>query len=144
MLRNIPPVDMQERTLSASPRFSRLPTPGRRRSHGDGWLGDLEGLVWLSVPGRLWHVTVTVCGDDVDPDIIRDALLRLKDQRPFLHCLRYAADRAEIQYWEEATSLLDASSLALRVWDEHRSSEGLPHWEVIGLEVLERHIFRRR
>jgi hypothetical protein len=89
-------------------------------------------------------VTVTVEGDEVEPRIVSNALLRLKHQRPFLHCLRYAADRAEIQYWEEATCLLDASSLALRVWDEHRITEGLPHWEVVGLEVLERHIFRHR
>ena len=93
---------------------------------------------------RLWHVTVTVAGDIVEPLIVRNALRRLSDQRPFLHSLKYAGGRAEIQYWEEAESLLDASSLALRVWNEHRESAGLPRWEVVGLEVLERHIFRDR
>jgi hypothetical protein len=107
-------------------------------------LGTCEGLVSLSEPGRLWHVTVTVSGEEVEPRMISEALLRLKHHRPFRPCLRYAAERAEIQYWEEATNLLDASSLALRVWDEHRVSEGLPHWEVVGLEVLERSIFRHR
>ena len=45
---------------------------------------------------------------------------------------------------EEAESLLDASSLALRVWNEHRESAGLPRWEVVGLEVLERTVFLSR
>jgi hypothetical protein len=101
-------------------------------------------VVSLTEPGRLWHVTVTVAGDKVEPRIVNNALRRLNDQRPFLHSLRYAAGCAEIQYWEEATSILDASSLALRVWNEHRESESLPHWEVVGLEVLERAIFLSR
>jgi hypothetical protein len=93
---------------------------------------------------RLWHVTVTVGGDAVEPLVVRNALRRLSDQRPFLHSLKYAGARAEIQYWEEADSLLDASSLALRVWNEYRDSAGLPRWEVVGLEVLERSIFLSR
>jgi hypothetical protein len=98
----------------------------------------------VNEPVRLWHVTVTVAGNDVEPLIVRNALHRLSDQRPFLHSMKYAGDRAEIQYWEEAESLLDASSLALRVWNEYRDSAGLPRWEVVGLEVLERYIFQRR
>lgn len=93
---------------------------------------------------RLWHVTLTVSGEAVEPLIVRNALRRLSDQRPFLHSLKYAAGRAEIQYWEEADTLLDASSLALRVWNEHRASAGLPRWEVVGLEVLERAVFLNR
>ena len=93
---------------------------------------------------RLWHVTLTVAGEEVEPLIARSALRRLSDQRPFLHSLKYAAGRAEIQYWEEAHTLLDASSLALRVWNEHRESAGLPRWEVVGLEVLERQVFLSR
>ena len=93
---------------------------------------------------RLWHVTVTVSGEQVEPLIVRNALRRLNDQRPFLHSLKYASGRAEIQYWEEAESLLDASSLALRVWNEHRESAGLPRWEVVGLEVLERSVYLSR
>ena len=93
---------------------------------------------------RVWYVTVTVAGDEVEPLIVRNALRRLSDQRPFLHSLKYAAGRAEIQYWEQADTLLDASSLALRVWNEHRESAGLPRWEVVGLEVLERSIFSSR
>lgn len=93
---------------------------------------------------RLWHVTLTVSGQAVEPLLVRSALQRLSDERPFLHSLRFAADRAEIQYWEEAESLIDAASLALRVWTEHRDSAGLPQWEIVGLEVLERHIFQGR
>lgn len=93
---------------------------------------------------RLWHVTVTVAGDAVEPLLVRNALRRLSDEQPFLHSLKYADSRAEIQYWEEAESLLDASSLALRVWNEHRDSAGLPRWEVVGLEVLERGVFQGR
>lgn len=93
---------------------------------------------------RHWHVTVTVAGDDVEPLIVRNALRRLSDQRPFLHSMKYASGRAEIQYWEEAETLLDAASLALRVWNEHRDSAGLPRWEVVGLEVLERPVFLSR
>lgn len=98
----------------------------------------------MGEPLRLWHVTVTVAGDSVEPQIVRRALDRLSDQRPFLHSLKYSGARAEIQYWEEAETLLDASSLALRVWNEYRDSAGLPRWEVVGLEVLERAIFQSR
>lgn len=98
----------------------------------------------MSVATRLWHVTVTVAGDAVEPLIVRNALRRLSDQRPFLHSMKYSGGRAEIQYWEEAETLLDASSLALRVWNEYRDSAGLPRWEVVGLEVLERGIFESR
>ena len=93
---------------------------------------------------RLWHVTLTVAGSGVEPLIVRNALRRLSEQRPFLHSLKYAADRAEIQYWEESVTLLDASSLALRVWNEYRDSAGLPRWEVVGLEVVERVVFQSR
>lgn len=98
----------------------------------------------MSEPPRLWHVTVTVAGDKVEPLIVRNCLRRLSDQRPFLHSLKYSGGRAEIQYWEEAETLLDASSLALRVWNEYRESAGLPRWEVVGLEVLERSVFLSR
>lgn len=98
----------------------------------------------MGEPVRLWHVTVTVAGDSVEPQIVRRALHRLSDQRPFLHSMKYSGARAEIQYWEEAETLLDASSLALRVWNEYRDSAGLPRWEVVGLEVLERAIFQSR
>lgn len=98
----------------------------------------------MDQPNRLWHVTVTVAGDQVEPLIVRKALQRLGDQRPFLHSMKYDGARAEIQYWEQAETLLDASSLALRVWNEYRDSAGLPRWEVVGLEVIERRVFQDR
>lgn len=98
----------------------------------------------MGEPSRLWHVMLTVAGDEVEPLIVRKALSRLRDQRAFLHSLKYDGASAEIQYWEEADSLLDASSLALRVWNEYRYSAGLPRWEVVGLEVLERSVFQSR
>lgn len=98
----------------------------------------------MNEPVRLWHVTVTVAGDRMEPLVVRNALRRLSDQRPFLHSLKYDGARAEIQYWEEAETLLDASSLALRVWNEYRDSAGLPRWEVVGLEVIERTVFQSR
>jgi len=93
---------------------------------------------------RLWHVSVTVAGAAHEASVVRDAMLRLAEERPFLHSLRYGPDRAEIRYWEEAFDMLDAASLALRVWNEHRATAGLPRWEVVGLEVLEREAFYRR
>ena len=93
---------------------------------------------------RLWHVTVTVAGTPHDPEVVRTAMLRLSEERPFLHALRFAGARAEIRYWEEGDDILDAASLALRVWSEHRETAGLPRWEVVGLEVLERDAFQRR
>jgi hypothetical protein len=92
----------------------------------------------------MWHVTLTVGGADLEALIVRNALRRLNEQRPFLHSLRYAAGCAEIMYWDEGDTLVDASSLALRVWNEHRESAGLPRWQVLGLEVLERTVFLER
>lgn len=93
---------------------------------------------------RMWHVTVTVSGTPLEPLMVRNALARLADERPFLHSMKYAAGHAEIQYWEEGESMLDAASLALRLWNEHRESASLPRWEVVGLEVLERPLFQGR
>ena len=93
---------------------------------------------------RLWHVTVTVAGAEHDPDVVRAAMARLSEERPFLHSLRYSSDHAEIRYWEEARDLHDAAAVALRLWGEHRSSAGLPPWEIVGLEVIDRETYRQR
>lgn len=89
---------------------------------------------------RLWHVTVTVSGVPMEPLIVRGALQRLSEQRPFLSRLRFGSDRAEIAYWDEASTLVDAASLALRLWNEYREAARLPSWEVVGLEVVERSV----
>jgi hypothetical protein len=89
---------------------------------------------------RLWHVTVTVSGPAMEPLLVRGALQRLSEQRPFLSALRFTSDRAEITYWDEADTLVDVASLALRLWNEYRESANLPSWEVVGLEVVERDV----
>jgi hypothetical protein len=92
----------------------------------------------------LWHVTLTVCGDPTDGETLRAGLVRLTQERPFLLLARYACDRAELRYWEEARDLDDAAALALRLWGEHRITSGLPAWHVVGLEVIDRNTFQRR
>lgn len=92
----------------------------------------------MVVASRHWHVTLTVSGEPMEPTLVRAALLRLADERPFLSSLRFGADRAELQFWDEGESMIDVASLALRLWSEHRGSAQLPQWEVVGLEVVER------
>ena len=94
--------------------------------------------------GRLWHVTVTVGGDPVEPLLVRSALARLTEQRPFIDSVCFTGTSAELQFWDEGDSMLDVASLALRLWTEHRESAGLPSWEVIGLEVVEKSLRDRR
>jgi hypothetical protein len=93
---------------------------------------------------RLWHVTVTVGGDPHAAVSTRAALSRLQQERPFLDSVRYDERKAELAYWEEGATMVDAASLALRLWDEHRATAGLPPWKVLGLEVLERDVYLGR
>lgn len=93
---------------------------------------------------KLWHVALTVAGAPHDDEAVRTAMMRLRDEHAFLHSLRYAADRAEICYWEQAGEMLDAAAMAMRVWSEHRCSAGLPRWEVVGLEVLDQPTYHLR
>lgn len=89
---------------------------------------------------RHWHVTLTLAGEPVEPMLVRAALLRLSEERPFLDSLKFAKDSAEIQFWDQGATMLDIASLALRLWAEHRDTAGLPRWEVVGLEVVERSV----
>jgi hypothetical protein len=75
---------------------------------------------------------------------VHEALTRLQNERPFLLSLRYDADRAELAYWEEGEEMVDAASLALRLWNEHRNSAALPPWKVVGLEVVEQETYQSR
>ena len=92
----------------------------------------------MSKRARLWHVTVTVAGEAMEPLMVRAALGRLSQERPFISAMRFSSERAEITYWDEADLIVDAGSLALRLWNEHRESARLPGWEVVGLEIVER------
>ena len=94
--------------------------------------------------GQMWHVTVTVAGYPVPVIEIRTGLERLEHEHPFLLAGRYAPDRAEVRYWEEARDAASVVGLALRLWDEHRLSAGLPAWSVVGVEVVDRETFHRR
>ena len=98
----------------------------------------------MNQDGRHWHVTVTVSGDPVEPLLMRSALLRFSEERPFLESMRFTGSGAEIKFWDEGESMVDVASLALRMWNEHRDSARLPRWEVVGLEVVERSIHRNR
>lgn len=92
----------------------------------------------------MWHVTLTVAGDPVSSESIKAALERLSEQHPFLLAGRFAIDRAEVRYWEQADDADTAVSLALHLWNEHLDSAGLPPWEVVGVEVVDRETFHRR
>ena len=96
------------------------------------------------VETRLWHVTLTVGGAPAPPDDVRAALERLAAEQPFLLSGRYSHDTAEVRYWEEAEDCTDACALALRLWGEHRSTAGLPPWETVGLEVIDRETYHQR
>ncbi|RNL63777.1 hypothetical protein EFK50_08605 [Nocardioides marmoriginsengisoli] len=89
---------------------------------------------------RLWHVTLTVAGDTVEPMLLRGALSRLREERPFIDTVEFTQNSAELQFWDEGAAMLDVASLALRLWSEHRESAGLPNWETVGLEVVEKSV----
>ena len=93
---------------------------------------------------RLWHVTLTMAGAAIDATDLESALSRLASQHGFLHSLRYGDSCAEVTYWEEAASMLDAAAMAMRLWDEHRLSADLPRWTVAGLEILEQSVHALR
>lgn len=92
----------------------------------------------------LWHVRVTLAGPATDAEQLGLALQRLCQASPFLASVRYNAERAEVTYWDEAEDADDAAALALRVWNDHRRTVGLPPWHVVGLEVVDRDTRRAR
>lgn len=93
---------------------------------------------------RLWHVTLSVSGPEAPLKEVRRGLEQLAHDHPFLLTSRYANDHAEIRYWEEARDLHDAAAVALRLWGEHRRTAGLPPWEIVGLEVIDRQTYHLR
>ncbi|MCX5048112.1 MULTISPECIES: hypothetical protein [unclassified Streptomyces] len=93
---------------------------------------------------RLWHVTLSVSGEQAPLKEVRRGLEQLAHDHPFLLTSRYAGDHAEIRYWEEARDLHDAAAVALRLWGEHRQTAKLPPWEIVGLEVIDRETYHQR
>ncbi|PWI43055.1 hypothetical protein [Streptomyces sp. ICBB 8177] len=93
---------------------------------------------------RLWHVTLNLSGAEAPLPEVKRALEQLAHDHPFLLTSRYAADHAEIRYWEEARDLHDAAAIALRLWGEHKATAKLPPWEIVGLEVIDRETYHLR
>ncbi|MET7637891.1 hypothetical protein [Streptomyces sp. NPDC005438] len=93
---------------------------------------------------RMWHVTLSLAGEEAPLREVRRALEKLAHDHPFLLASRYAHDRAEIRYWEEARDLHDAAAVALRLWGEHRETASLPPWEIVGLEVVGQETYHQR
>ncbi len=94
--------------------------------------------------GRLWHVVLSVAGEVTPLGELRSGLERLAHDHSFFLTARYAADHAEIRYWEQARDLHDAAAMALRLWGEHKASAKLPPWEIVGLEVVDRATYHQR
>ncbi len=107
-------------------------------------------MVLRSVPAhgqgsqRMWHVTVTVTGAPQSLDNVRDALSRLSHEHPFLLEARYGTDSAELRYWEEAEDIASATAVASAMWRRHEQSAALPHWDVVGVQVLDRQTYLKR
>lgn len=93
---------------------------------------------------RLWHVVLSVAGKATPLDELRAGLERLAHDHSFFLTARYAADHAEIRYWEQARDLHDAAAMALRLWGEHKVTANLPPWEIVGLEVVDRPTYHKR
>ncbi|MFB7476350.1 hypothetical protein [Kitasatospora sp. NPDC056184] len=93
---------------------------------------------------RLWHVVLSVAGPVTPLSELRSGLERLAHDHSFFLTARYAADHAEIRYWEQARDLHDAAAIALRLWGEHKVTAKLPPWEIVGLEVVDRSTYHKR
>ena len=93
---------------------------------------------------RHWHVTVTFSGESVEPLIVRGAMQRLNEERPFLDSVIANGRSVEIQFWDQGENMLDVASLAMRLWNEHCESARLPNWEVVGLEIVEKNLRETR
>lgn len=103
-----------------------------------------EGDDRAGPPRPMWHVTLVVGGDPWPVPAVRLALERLAAEQPFLLSARYAADCAEVRYWEEAPELEDAAAMALQLWGEHQDSASLPPWRALALDVAEQRTYQRR
>lgn len=91
-----------------------------------------------AAPAGLWYVRVTFGGTPVQDGSLVPALHRFSEANPIGMTVRYAMNRAEVSYWDEAPDAEDAAAMALRVWHEHRTELGLPDWQVRALEVFDR------
>ncbi len=102
------------------------------------------GAVAEAEQPRLWHVVLSVAGKVTPLAELRAGLEQLAHDHSFFLTARYAADHAEIRYWEQARDLHDAAAIALRLWGEHKVTANLPPWEIVGLEVVDRPTYHKR
>ncbi|MFF0739601.1 hypothetical protein ACFYVL_04290 [Streptomyces sp. NPDC004111] len=109
-----------------------------------GATGQDAGAGADEAPDTLWHITLSVCGPAAPLAEVRRALERITHDFPALVNARYAADRAELRYWNEALHLPGATGAALDFWSAHRQGTVLREWGVSGLEVLGRKFYRQR
>ena len=98
----------------------------------------------VTLPGTMWHVTVTVNGEPFSATALQAGLATVEFAHPFGLSARYAEDLVELRYWDEGSDCRAVTRAALNLWDEHRRDARLPAWPVVGLEVLDRPTFRRR
>ncbi|MFD7736411.1 hypothetical protein ACFV6F_39300 [Kitasatospora phosalacinea] len=119
------------------------PGTGRDAAPDTGQAGQ-EAQGPVREQARMWHVVLSVAGAATPLPELRTALEKLAHDHSFFLTARYAADHAEVRYWEEARDLHDAAAIALRLWGEHRASARLPAWEIVGLEVVDRPTYHKR
>jgi hypothetical protein len=92
----------------------------------------------------LWFVKVTVGGDSLTPEQVRQALEELSVERAFLVSARFDSDRADVRYWDECDHADEAIRQALSLWGDDEVFARLPGWTVIGLEVVDQQTARRQ
>ncbi len=97
-----------------------------------------------SAPGILWHVTILVSGKPTATSQISAAMRRLCDLDPGNMGARYQADPAELQFWDEGADIEQVMVAAVRLWQRSRAAAGLPDWSLVGVEVLDRGLWRER
>ncbi|RDG39762.1 hypothetical protein [Streptomyces corynorhini] len=138
----------EKRALTSVEAGDAFDDTARAADTADGRPGEAAPTTDVSGKGRpvskLWHITLSVSGQEAPLTEVRRGLEQLAHDHPFLLTSRYANDHAEIRYWEEARDLHDAAAVALRLWGEHRSTAKLPPWEIVGLEVIDRETYHLR
>jgi hypothetical protein len=85
----------------------------------------------------LWFVTVTIGGDALARNEVREALMRLSVERAFLVSIRYDRTHAQVRYWDECDDAAQATRQALSLWGDEEVFDELPGWRVSGLEVVD-------
>jgi hypothetical protein len=85
----------------------------------------------------LWFVTVTIGGDALARNEVREALERLSVERAFLVSIRYDRTHAQVRYWDECGDAGQATRQALSLWGDEEVFDQLPGWRVNGLEVVD-------